>query len=235
MPEVQEQQEGQNEEQRGSQDEHRRSERESRLKKSGDPRRKRAIRFIILALVVVGIIIAIPIYAYYSVRESTDDAQVDGHVVPISPRVSGTILSVLVNDNQQVKAGQELVRLDPADYQVALEQAKARLATAQANTVESSANVPLTNINTRSQVSTSASQLEESQAAVAAAQQAVRILDALVIILPLITLALLVATIWLSVNRRRTLIELGIGEPMLFHQPTQTSVGEILPARASCQ
>ncbi len=173
MPEVQEQQEGQNEEQRGSQDEHRRSERESRLKKSGDPRRKRAIRFIILALVVVGIIIAIPIYAYYSVRESTDDAQVDGHVVPISPRVSGTILSVLVNDNQQVKAGQELVRLDPADYQVALEQAKARLATAQANTVESSANVPLTNINTRSQVSTSASQLEESQAAVAAAQQAV--------------------------------------------------------------
>jgi len=173
MPEVQEQQEGQNQDQQKRHEEQHSENESSRRKKPADPRRKRAIRFIILALVVVGIIIAIPIYAYYSVRESTDDAQVDGHVVPISPRIAGTILAVLVNDNQQVKAGQELVRLDPADYQVALEQAKAQLATAQANTAESIANVPLTSINTRSQVSTSASQLEESQAAVAAAQQAV--------------------------------------------------------------
>ena len=173
MPEVQEQQEGQNQDQQKRREEQHSENESSRRKKPADPRRKRAIRFIILALVVVGIIIAIPIYAYYSVRESTDDAQVDGHVVPISPRIAGTILAVLVNDNQQVKAGQELVRLDPADYQVALEQAKAQLATAQANTAESIANVPLTSINTRSQVSTSASQLEESQAAVAAAQQAV--------------------------------------------------------------
>jgi len=173
MPEVEEQQEGQNQDQQKRREEQHSENESSRRKKPADPRRKRAIRFIILALVVVGIIIAIPIYAYYSVRESTDDAQVDGHVVPISPRISGTILAVLVNDNQQVKAGQELVRLDPADYQVALEQAKAQLATAQANTAESIANVPLTSINTRSQVSTSASQLEESQAAVAAAQQAV--------------------------------------------------------------
>jgi len=173
MPEVEEQQEGQNQDQQKRREEQHSENESSRRKKPADPRRKRAIRFIILALVVVGIIIAIPIYAYYSVRESTDDAQVDGHVVPISPRIAGTILAVLVNDNQQVKAGQELVRLDPADYQVALEQAKAQLATAQANTAESIANVPLTSINTRSQVSTSASQLEESQAAVAAAQQAV--------------------------------------------------------------
>ncbi len=173
MPEVQEQQEGQNQNQHGNQDDQQRSEGDSKRRKPGNPRRKRAIRFVILALVVVGIIVAIPIYAYYSVRESTDDAQVDGHVVPISPRISGTVISVLVNDNQQVRAGQELVRLDPADYQVALEQAQAQLATAQANTTESSVNVPLTNINTRTQVSTSSSQMEESQAAVAAAQQAI--------------------------------------------------------------
>jgi membrane fusion protein (multidrug efflux system) len=172
MPEVQEQQEGQNQDQRSNHDEERPAG-DSRRRGSANPRRKRAIRFIILALVVVGIIVAIPIYAYYSVRESTDDAQVDGHVIPISPRITGTIISVLVNDNQQVRAGQELVRLDPADFQVALQQARAQLATAQANTTESSVNVPLTTINTRSQVSTSSAQMEESQAGVAAAQQAI--------------------------------------------------------------
>ena len=90
----------------------------------------------LLALLVVAAIIAIPVYAYYSARESTDDAQVDGHVVPISPRISGTIIEVLVNDNQYVKAGDPLVRLDPADYQVAQAQAEAQLANAQASTTE---------------------------------------------------------------------------------------------------
>lgn len=170
MAEVQEQHKSQNHDERGNHDEHQASGSKS---SAGAPRRKRAIRFIILALVVVGIIVAIPIYAYYSVRESTDDAQVDGHVIPISPRINGTIITVLVNDNQQVKAGQELVRLDPADFQVAVQQARAQLATAEANTTESSVNVPLTHINTRTQVSTSSAQTEESQAAVAAAQQAI--------------------------------------------------------------
>ena len=63
------------------------------------------IRFVLLALIVVAAIVAIPVYAYYSVRETTDDAQVDGHIIPISPRINGTIIEVLVNDNQLVKAG----------------------------------------------------------------------------------------------------------------------------------
>src|SRR4051795_5117235 len=71
--------------------------------KPADPRRRRTIRFVLLALLVIAAIVAIPVYAYYSVRESTDDAQVDGHVVPISARINGTILSVLVNDNEPVK------------------------------------------------------------------------------------------------------------------------------------
>ncbi len=142
-------------------------------KKPADPRRKRTVRLIVLAVLVVALIAAIPIWAYYSVRESTDDAQVDGHVVPISPRISGTILSVLVNDNQPVRAGQEMVRLDPADYQVAQIQAEANLANASASTTESEVNVPVTNINTRSQVSTSSTQVDEGRAGVASAQQAV--------------------------------------------------------------
>jgi membrane fusion protein (multidrug efflux system) len=142
-------------------------------KKAPDPQRKRTIRFVLLALLVVALIVAIPIYAYYSVRENTDDAEVDGHVIPISPRVNGTVLEVLVNDNQLVKAGQPLIKLDPADYQVAVAQAEAQLASAEANTTESTVNVPLTNINTRSQVSTSGTQVDEAQANLAAAQQAV--------------------------------------------------------------
>lgn len=142
-------------------------------KKKANPRRKRTIRFVVLALIVVAAVIAIPVYAYYSVRESTDDAQVDGHVIPISARISGTVLDVLINDNQPVKAGQELVKLDPADYQVAVEQAKAQLASAEAATSESQQNVPITTINTTSQVSTSATQVQEAQAGVASAQQSI--------------------------------------------------------------
>jgi membrane fusion protein (multidrug efflux system) len=141
--------------------------------KPSDPRRARTIRFILLATLVIAAIVAIPVYAYYSVRESTDDAQVDGHIVPISARVGGTILAVLVNDNQTVKAGQDLVRLDPADYQVAVAQAEAQLASAQANISESTVNVPLTTITTSTQIRTSSSQVQEAQAAVASAQQGV--------------------------------------------------------------
>lgn len=142
-------------------------------RKASDPQRKRTIRFVLLALLVVAAIVAIPVYAYYSVRESTDDAQVDGHVIPISPRITGTIVEVLVNDNQLVKAGDPLVRLDPADFTVAQAQAEAQLANAQAMTTESNVNIPVTDINTSSQVSTSLTQVDEAQASVASAQQAV--------------------------------------------------------------
>ncbi len=151
---------------------------DSEKRKPANRRRKRTIRFVLLALLILAIIIGIPIYAYYSVRESTDDAQVDGHLVPVSSRIAGTILEVLVNDNQPVRAGQELVKLDPADYQVAFDQAQAQLATSQANTAESQENVPITAINTSSQVGTTATQVEEAQAGVASAQQAVHAAEA---------------------------------------------------------
>ncbi len=142
-------------------------------KKKQDPRRKRRIRFIVIAVLVVAAIAAIPIYAYYSVRESTDDAQIDGHVIPISPRIAGRVVSVLVDDNQPVRAGESLVQLDPADYQVAVEQSQAQLLNAQATTIESQVNLPLTNINTRSNVNIGDTQIAQAKAAVEAAQQSV--------------------------------------------------------------
>ena len=149
------------------------SDKDRKQAKPVDPRRKRNIRFVLLALLVVAAIVAIPIYAYYAARESTDDAEIDGHIVPVSPRVSGTIVEVLVNDNQTVKIGDPLVRLDKADSEVAQAQAEAQLANAEAGTAESGANVPLTTINTSSQISTSSSGVNEAEATVASSAQAV--------------------------------------------------------------
>src|SRR5215510_1689676 len=69
---------------------------------------------------------------YYAVvashYETTDNAYVQGNVVQITPQVGGTVLAINVDDTDVVKAGQPLVRLDPADAQVALDQAEAQLA-----------------------------------------------------------------------------------------------------------
>jgi membrane fusion protein (multidrug efflux system) len=72
------------------------------------------------------------LWKYVQSFQDTDDAQVDGYLDPVSSRINGTISAVYVDDNQSVKAGQLLVQLDPRDYQVAVEQARAQLAQARA-------------------------------------------------------------------------------------------------------
>src|SRR5260370_474011 len=79
----------------------------------------------VLLLALIGLL------AYYHNRESTDDAQVDGHITPVASKIYGRVAEVLVNDNEPVKAGQVLVKIDPRDYQASLDQAKAALAQAQ--------------------------------------------------------------------------------------------------------
>lgn len=163
---------GQEQKQEGGRNEGERQE-GGESRKRQDPRRKRTIRFVLLAVLVVAVIASIPIFSYYSVRESTDDAQIDGHIIPISPRITGNVLEVLVNDNQLVKAGESLVKLDPADYKVALDQAQAQLAGSVATTSQSKVNVPLTDINTRSSVNVSTTQEQQAQAALNGALQGV--------------------------------------------------------------
>jgi membrane fusion protein, multidrug efflux system len=93
----------------------------------------RRIKLIALAVLLV---ILIPLsysgWNYIESYQSTDDAQVDGNIDPISPRINGTVTSVMVQDDQRVKAGDLLIEIDPRDYQVALDQAKAQFAQAQA-------------------------------------------------------------------------------------------------------
>ena len=139
---------------------------------SGNGKRMRTGLLVLVVLVVLALG-AIPIYSYYAARESTDDAQVDGHVVPISPRIAGTLIEIAVDDNQEVKQGQELVRLDPRDYEVALDQAKADLADAQSSTLEANANVPVTEVNSRSSVRTSSAGVAQSKAELSSASQQV--------------------------------------------------------------
>lgn len=121
-------------------------------------------KWMIAAVVILLLIGGFFIWQYYSVRESTDDAQVDGHINPISPRVTGTVINVLHEDNEVVQAGTLLVELDPKDYQVAVDRARADLANAQANATAANVGVPLTQ-------TTSSSQLVAADAGVKAAQR----------------------------------------------------------------
>ena len=114
-----------------------------------------------LVLLIVG---GIFVWRYYAVRESTDDAQIDGHINPISSRVTGTVVRVLHDDNELVEAGTLLVELDPKDYEVAVDRARADLANAQANSTAANVGVPLTQ-------TTSSSQLVAADAGVKAAER----------------------------------------------------------------
>jgi len=119
-------------------------------------------------LVVLATIVAL--YLYYRNRESTDDAQVDGHITQISSKIYGRVAEVLVNDNQEVKAGQVLVKLDPRDYQAALNQAKAQLALAESDARSAGVDVPRTALNTQSGTSSADAQLSGAQADLMSAQ-----------------------------------------------------------------
>jgi membrane fusion protein, multidrug efflux system len=132
-----------------------------------NPRAKLLLAAVVLA-VIAGLV---GVWHHYSIRESTDDAQIDGHITPISARVGGTIASVEVRDNQYVEAGTVLVKLDPPDYQVAAERARADLSSAQAAAQAARTGIPLTSTTAGSQVSTSTAKLQMVQAGVIAAQK----------------------------------------------------------------
>jgi len=107
--------------------------------------------------VVCAAIAGLVLYLYFQNQVSTDDAQVDAHNAPIAPKISGNISEILVDDNQMVKAGQVLVRIDPRDYQAKVDQARAALAMAQNQSAGAHANVPLTDGTTISAVASAQS------------------------------------------------------------------------------
>jgi membrane fusion protein (multidrug efflux system) len=135
----------------------------------GSPERRRNI--VILAVIAVVLIAGIFLWRYLSIYESTDDAQVDVHLYPVSARVSGYVVRVNVGDNQWVERGTVLVEIDPKDYGVAIAQAQASLANAQAIAESLNITVPITSVNTSSQLKFTASGIEDANAGVLAAER----------------------------------------------------------------
>jgi membrane fusion protein (multidrug efflux system) len=138
-------------------------------------------RFIVIGVILVLVLGAIFFYWRSTFTEDTDDAQVDGNLYQVSSRVTGHVVKVYVDDNQNVQVGQPLVDIDPTDYQVALDQAEADLASAQAQYTQASTNVPITSTTVGTNVSTSASDVRGSADTVAQAEKQVEAAEARVI------------------------------------------------------
>ncbi len=128
-------------------------------------------RLLILAVVLVLIVGGVFLWRYLSSYESTDDAQADVHLYPVSARISGYVVKVNVDDNQWVQQGTVLVEIDPKDYEVAVAQAQANLASAEATAQSLNITVPITTVNTSSQLKSTASDIENAKAGIIAAER----------------------------------------------------------------
>ncbi|MGA7631875.1 MAG: HlyD family secretion protein [Terriglobales bacterium] len=134
-----------------------------------NPNRRRNIVIAVVALVVI--VAGIFLWRYLGSYESTDDAQADVHLYPVSARVSGYVVKVNVDDNQWVEKGTVLVEIDPKDYEVAVAQAQANLTSAEATAQSLNITVPITSVNSSSQLRFTASGIEDASAGVAAAEK----------------------------------------------------------------
>jgi membrane fusion protein (multidrug efflux system) len=128
-------------------------------------------RIAVIAAAVVLLVVGVFVYRYVTSYESTDDAQVDGHINAISTRISGHVVKLNVLDNQYVQAGTVLVEIDPADYQVARDRAQADFESAQATAAGAGVDVPITSVSTSSQVSSTGADVAGARAGIAAAKQ----------------------------------------------------------------
>ena len=138
------------------------------------PPRTRGRARALLTLMLVGIVLATAGFLYWryaQTYESTDDAQVDGHLNSISPRIAGTVTAVYFDESQFVKAGDLLAEIDPRDFQVTLSQAQAELAQKQAEIEVTNPNVPIVEESSHTNIETSQADVATAEAAVAWAER----------------------------------------------------------------
>jgi len=133
-----------------------------------------AVKWVAIVVVLTALAIGASMYLSYAAeRESTDDAQIDGHIYPVSAMIDGNVLDVLFDNNQFVQAGTVLGHIDPRFYQAALDKARGDLAEANATEKEYRSGVPITSINTTTQLSGAEAGVAEQTAKIATAQQQV--------------------------------------------------------------
>jgi membrane fusion protein, multidrug efflux system len=129
-------------------------------------------RLAIFIIAVIGVALAgFFIWRHYAQWVSTDDAEIEGYIYPISARISGHVVKVTVENTQYVDKGTVLVELDPTDYQVAVDSAKAQLANAQAAAQGARVGVPITSINTLSEVNTAQADVDSAQSGITGAER----------------------------------------------------------------
>jgi membrane fusion protein, multidrug efflux system len=143
----------------------------SESKYSPTARRKHRRNVVIIVAAVVLVVASVFLWRYLSSYESTDDAQVDVHLYPVSARISGYVVKVNVNDNQWVEKGDVLVEIDPTDYQVALAQAQANLTNSEATARSLNITVPITSVNSTSQLQFTGSGVSDARAGIQAAEK----------------------------------------------------------------
>jgi membrane fusion protein (multidrug efflux system) len=123
-------------------------------------------RAIVAVVVVVLAAVAVAIWWHGTFTENTDDAQVNGHLIQVSSRINGQVLKVEVEENQVVRQGDVIAELDPADYQVAVENAEALLASAQANAAAANVAVPIATVNAGSNLRSAGADVSGTKAGV---------------------------------------------------------------------
>jgi membrane fusion protein, multidrug efflux system len=129
------------------------------------------LRMFVIVGVVVLLVAGFFLWRYFNSYESTDDAQINGHLNPVSPRVGGHIERLLVEDNQYVQAGQPVAQIDARDYQVLVARAKADYDNAVAAAKAAGVNVPITSTSTTSQLAAANAEVGGAEASLLAARQ----------------------------------------------------------------
>lgn len=124
------------------------------------PQTKRVLGIVVVILIAG----ALWAYFYYRNRVSTDDAQITAHIEPVAPPVAGTVISVDVNDNETVHAGQILFQLDDRVYKAELQQAEANLQAAEAGASSARTNIPITTASSSGTLSAAQAATEQAQA-----------------------------------------------------------------------
>jgi len=133
----------------------------------------RALKWVLGILVLAGIATGgYIVWERLSRVETTDDAQIDGSIFPLSPRVAGHVIKVAVHDQAAVKADDVLVQLDPRDFEVAVAKAKAELADAQATLASARSDIPVLSVSTASALSGARSSVQDATVQVSWAEQA---------------------------------------------------------------
>ena len=128
-------------------------------------------KWLLIPVLLIFIVGGYAAWEYLSKWESTDDAQVDGHIHPVNAKVGGTVLSVIAKDNEHVDAGTVLAQIDPRDYEVAVARAEAELAQAQAGAAGARADIPIATSTAGTQITSSEAIAERAKSGVEVANK----------------------------------------------------------------